>query len=58
MDKVQSEDDAPELMKAVFGYDTTTAFSQIQSSYEKKLMEESRGLGPEAYNQMLTRHKT
>lgn len=54
MDKVQSEDDAPGLMKAVFGYDASTAFSEIQNSYEKKLLEQSRGLGPDAYNQMLT----
>lgn len=54
MDKVQSEDDAPELMKAVFGYDPATAVSQIQNSYEKNLLEQSRGLGPDSYNQMLT----
>jgi len=54
MDKVQTEDDAPELMKAVFGYDATTAMSQIENSYEQKLLEQTRGLGPEAYNQMLT----
>lgn len=41
-------------MKAVFGYDASTALSEIQNSYEKKLLEQSRGLGPDAYNQMLT----
>ena len=54
MDKVQTEDDAPDLMKAVFGYNPSTAFSELQNSYEKKLLEQSRGLGPDAYNQMLT----
>jgi hypothetical protein len=54
MDKVQSEDDTPELMTALFGYDTTTAFKEIQNSYEDRLMEQTRGLGPEAYNKMLT----
>lgn len=54
MDKIQSEEDLPEVMTAVFGYDTTTAFTQLQKTYEKNLMEQSRGLGPEVYNQMLT----
>lgn len=54
MDKIQSEDDSPEVLSALFGYDNRTAFSEIQNYYEDRLMDQTRGLGPEAYNEMLT----
>lgn len=54
MDKIQSDEDSPNLMKTLFGYDPTTTLSEIQNTYEDRLMEKSRGLGPDAYNQLLT----